>query len=87
MKLGFSTNINETTEYADKNNDSHCALSEKKKVSEYIVAKDVSYTLESCRKREMKVLRTFILKTTKLSSTLSMLESKTVMLQKSVETL
>lgn len=62
----------------------HC---QKKKVSEYIVAKDVSYTLESCRKREMKVLRTFILKTTKLSSMLSMLESKTVMLQKSVETL
>lgn len=62
----------------------HC---QKKKVSEYIVAKDVSYTLESCRKREMKVLRTFILKTTKLSSTLSMLESKTVMLQKSVDTL
>lgn len=62
----------------------HC---QKKKVSEYIVAKDVSYTFESCRKREMKVLRTFILKTTKLSSTLSMLESKTVMLQKSVETL
>lgn len=62
----------------------HC---QKKKVPEYIVAKDVSYTLESCRKREMKVLRTFILKTTKLSSTLSMLESKTVMLQKSVETL
>lgn len=56
-------------------------------MSEYIVAKDVSYTLESCRKREMKVLRTFILKTTKLSSMLSMLESKTVMLQKSVETL
>lgn len=62
----------------------HC---QKKKVSEYIVAKDVSYTLESCRKREMKVLRTFILRTTKLSSMLSMLESKTVMLQKSVETL
>lgn len=62
----------------------HC---QKKKVSEYIVAKDVSYTLESCRKREMKVLRTFILKTTKLSSMLSMLESKTVMLQKSVDTL
>lgn len=62
----------------------HC---QKKKVSEYIVAKDVSYTLESCRKREIKVLRTFILKTTKLSSMLSMLESKTVMLQKSVDTL
>lgn len=62
----------------------HC---QKKKVSEYIVAKDVSYTLESCRKREMKVLRTFILKTTKLSSMLSMHESKKVMLQKSVETL
>lgn len=86
MKLGFLTNINETTVNENKNNDSHCALSEKK-VSEYVVAKDVSYTLESCRKREMKVLRTFILKTTKLSSMLSMLESKTVMLQKSVETL
>lgn len=56
-------------------------------MTEYIVAKDVSYTLELCRKREIKVLRTFILKTTKLSSMLSMLESKTVMLQKSVETL
>lgn len=62
----------------------HC---QKKKMCLNVVAKDVSYTLESCRKREMKVLRTFILKTTKLSSMLSMLESKTVMLQKSVETL
>lgn len=31
MKLGFSTNINETTVNENKNNDSHCALSEKKK--------------------------------------------------------
>lgn len=60
---------------------------EKKMCLNIIDAKDVSYTLESCRKREIKVLRTFILKTTKLSSMLSMLESKTVMLQKSVETL
>lgn len=35
MKIGFSTNINETTVNANKNNDSHCALSEKKNVSEY----------------------------------------------------
>lgn len=76
LKLGFSTNINETTEYANKNNDSHCALSEKKKASEYVVAKDVSYTLESCRKREMKVLRTFILKTTKLLSMLSRVQDR-----------
>lgn len=32
MKLGFSTNINETTVNENKNNDSHCALSEKKSV-------------------------------------------------------
>lgn len=75
MKSGFSTNINETTVNENKNNDSHCALSEKK-VSEYVVAKDVSYTLESCRKREMKVLRTFILKTTKLLSMLSRVQDR-----------
>lgn len=51
----------------------HCL---KKKASEYVVAKDVSYTLESCRKREMKVLRTFILKTTKLLSMLSRVQDR-----------
>lgn len=50
----------------------HCL---KKKVSEYVVAKDVSCTFESCRKREMKVLRTFILKTTKLLSMLSRVQN------------
>lgn len=40
-----------------------------------IDAKDVSQTLESSRKREIKVLRTFILKTTKLLSMLSRVQN------------
>lgn len=52
------------------------ARCQKKKMCLNIIdAKDVSYTLESCRKREMKVLRTFILKTTKLLSMLSRVQN------------
>lgn len=52
------------------------AYCQKKKMCLNIIdAKDVSYTLESCRKREMKVLRTFILKTTKLLSMLSRVQN------------